>query len=216
MTLPSRNVANGAAATTEETLTLLVFRLAAQAFAVPVLQVSEILDPILRTPVPNAPPEIPALVNVRGTVVPLLDFRARIGLAPTSVSSGDAPLGSEPSFGDDHGIPATAPGHDKTLADVHTETPSETTAGTDTRFIVVDIAFENERQRLAVEVDAVETVIDVPASSVLAIPVLGAPWPRDMIRGAVRSEGGLIVVIEPGALCDTARMTDTPAQGESC
>ncbi|MEM6678434.1 MAG: chemotaxis protein CheW [Pseudomonadota bacterium] len=62
--------------------TLLIFRLAGEAFGVPVSEVDEIVDPIARTPVPNASFLAPALVNVRGAIAPLVDIRARLNLPP--------------------------------------------------------------------------------------------------------------------------------------
>ena len=51
-------------------------------FAIPVAQVQEILDlrPIAR--LPQAPPEIAGLIDVRGRSVAVVDFRAKLGLPP--------------------------------------------------------------------------------------------------------------------------------------
>ena len=61
---------------------LLVFRLDGEAFAVRVDSVHEVLDPADPTPVPGADPFAPGLVNVRGLVVPVLDIRRRLHMAP--------------------------------------------------------------------------------------------------------------------------------------
>lgn len=66
----------------------LIFRIAGEAFALSVDWVHEILDPIETTPVPNAASFAPALVNVRGAIVPLLDVRDRLRMPP-------APPGAE-------------------------------------------------------------------------------------------------------------------------
>lgn len=65
---------------------LLIFRLAEETFALPVESVHEILDPQDPTPVPNADPFSPGLINVRGVVVPVIDVRRRLGMAPASVT----------------------------------------------------------------------------------------------------------------------------------
>ncbi len=57
---------------------LLVFRLEGEAFGLSVDPVHEILDLPEITPVPNAGPFAPGLVNVRGVVVPVLDIRHRL------------------------------------------------------------------------------------------------------------------------------------------
>ena len=59
---------------------VLVFRLEGEAFAVSVGIVNEILDPQNPTPVPNADPFAPGVINVRGVVVPVVDVRRRLGM----------------------------------------------------------------------------------------------------------------------------------------
>ncbi|WP_410218028.1 chemotaxis protein CheW [Paracoccus sp. (in: a-proteobacteria)] len=62
---------------------VLIFRLLGEAFALSVSCVHEILDPIPVTDVPNAQSFAPALVNVRGAIVPLIDIRHRLDM-PTA------------------------------------------------------------------------------------------------------------------------------------
>jgi len=57
---------------------LLVFRLSGEAFALSVNTVFEILDSIPATRVPNAPYYVRDLINVRGTIAPMLDLRRRL------------------------------------------------------------------------------------------------------------------------------------------
>ncbi|MEL7172997.1 MAG: chemotaxis protein CheW, partial [Pseudomonadota bacterium] len=59
---------------------MLVFRIAGEAFAVPVSEVDEIVDPLGETKVPWAPCHAPSLVNVRGAIAPVVDIRSRLGL----------------------------------------------------------------------------------------------------------------------------------------
>ena len=59
---------------------LLVFRVEGEAFALPVDIVNEILDPQPPTPVPNADPFAPGVINVRGVVVPVVDIRLRLNM----------------------------------------------------------------------------------------------------------------------------------------
>ena len=65
---------------------LLVFRLSGEVFALAVTSVNEILDPMPRTEVPNAPAFAPALINVRGAVAPLIDIRQRLRMQPAPAS----------------------------------------------------------------------------------------------------------------------------------
>lgn len=57
---------------------VLIFRLSGDVFALPVSAVHEILDPIPMTLVPNATAFAPALINVRGSIAPLIDIRQRL------------------------------------------------------------------------------------------------------------------------------------------
>jgi purine-binding chemotaxis protein CheW len=67
---------------------VLTLRLADQFFALPVGSVGEIVEPVASTPVPGAPDLAPALANVRGSVIPVVDMRMRLGMA-------QRPLGHE-------------------------------------------------------------------------------------------------------------------------
>jgi purine-binding chemotaxis protein CheW len=57
----------------------LIFRIDGDVFAISVTYVHEILDPQDMTPVPNANPFAPNLINVRGAVVPVIDLHFRLG-----------------------------------------------------------------------------------------------------------------------------------------
>src|SRR5579872_2054251 len=58
-----------------------------ETFAVPVELVLEILAmrPLFR--VPEAPPHLAGLIDVRGQAVPVIDLRLKLGLAPRDVSA---------------------------------------------------------------------------------------------------------------------------------
>ena len=58
----------------------LTFRLQDETFAVEAETVREILDLVPITRVPNAPPFVGGLINVRGTVVPLADLRVAFAM----------------------------------------------------------------------------------------------------------------------------------------
>ena len=65
-----------------ETETLLTFKLEDQTFGISVGIVSEIIDPQKTTRVPNADALAPTLINVRGSIVPVVDVRYRLGMKP--------------------------------------------------------------------------------------------------------------------------------------
>lgn len=58
----------------------LAFRLAGEAYAVPVLVVREIIRLCPITPVAGMPPHVRGVINLRGRVIPLIDLRVRFGL----------------------------------------------------------------------------------------------------------------------------------------
>src|SRR2546422_331428 len=58
----------------------LTFRLGEEEYAVPILAVHEIKGQSAITPLPNAPPCIPGVMNLRGTIVPVVDLRTKFGL----------------------------------------------------------------------------------------------------------------------------------------
>jgi purine-binding chemotaxis protein CheW len=57
-------------------------------FAVPVETVLEILDMREMFRVPDAPPYLAGLIDVRGRSVPVIDLRVKLGLAPVAVTHG--------------------------------------------------------------------------------------------------------------------------------
>lgn len=72
------------------TLRLLLFRCGGQVLAVEAGVVREILAATVPTRIPGTPPSVLGLVNVRGTLVPVVDAAAAVGLtaqngAPTLV-----------------------------------------------------------------------------------------------------------------------------------
>lgn len=80
---------------------LLTFRLHSETLALDVARVHEIIDPLPMTRVPRTDPVAPGLINVRGSVVPVLDLRRRLGLNPVERTEDsrmivlDVPLGDE-------------------------------------------------------------------------------------------------------------------------
>lgn len=65
-------------------LPVLVFELAGQYFALPITHVREVLPRATLIPMPEAPASLLGLLRLRGTLLPVLDLRQRLGL-PASV-----------------------------------------------------------------------------------------------------------------------------------
>ncbi len=62
----------------------LTFRLAAEEYGIAILKVREIIGLLEITAVPQMPAYVKGVVNLRGTVVPVIDLRLKLGLEPTA------------------------------------------------------------------------------------------------------------------------------------
>lgn len=66
---------------------LIAFRTGGQEFCLDVQQVREIRGWTPTTPVPHAPEFVCGVINLRGTVMPVLDLGARFGFGPTEAGA---------------------------------------------------------------------------------------------------------------------------------
>lgn len=64
----------------------LTFHVAGEEYAVGILQVREIIEYGTVTKVPTMPEFVRGVINLRGSVVPVVDLAAKLGLPPTNVS----------------------------------------------------------------------------------------------------------------------------------
>lgn len=60
---------------------LVTFKIAHEEFGVDILKVQEIIRMLPITKVPNAPPFVEGVINLRGKVIPVIDMRKRFGMA---------------------------------------------------------------------------------------------------------------------------------------
>ena len=68
---------------------VVIFRLGAEEFGVPIMSVQEIVRvPEALTRVPKTPPFVEGVINLRGTVLPVIDQRSRLGLPTLARSEG--------------------------------------------------------------------------------------------------------------------------------
>ena len=58
----------------------LTFSLAHEEYGVDILKVQEIKGYVPTTKIPNAPPEVTGVLNLRGTIVPIVDLRLKFNL----------------------------------------------------------------------------------------------------------------------------------------
>jgi len=64
-----------------EVLELLAFRLADEEYAVDILMIREIIRLVDITRVPRRPSFVKGIISLRGTIIPVIDLRTRLGLA---------------------------------------------------------------------------------------------------------------------------------------
>lgn len=76
---------------TPELTQLVVFQLHEHEYALPAGRVVEVLRMVALTPVPEAPPWLPGVLNLRGVVIPVVDLRARLGM-PAAAYSLNTPI----------------------------------------------------------------------------------------------------------------------------
>jgi purine-binding chemotaxis protein CheW len=65
---------------TNSEVELLSFRLADQEYSVDIMSVREIRGWTRATPLPHAPPHVRGVINLRGTVLPVVDLSTRLGM----------------------------------------------------------------------------------------------------------------------------------------
>lgn len=71
---------------------LLAFRLDQHAFALPLAQAERALQAVAVTPLPQAPAIVRGIVNIGGSIVPIIDLRRRFGLPDRDIELADQML----------------------------------------------------------------------------------------------------------------------------
>jgi purine-binding chemotaxis protein CheW len=69
--------------------TLLVFDLGGQRFGIPLTSIREVVRIVTITQVPETPPIVEGVINLRGSLVPVVDIRARFKLPAKAVELSD-------------------------------------------------------------------------------------------------------------------------------
>lgn len=72
-----------------EFVQLVVFRLDAQRYALPLAVVGRIVRAVEVTPLPEAPAIVLGVIDVEGRILPVLNIRRRFGLAEKEITSSD-------------------------------------------------------------------------------------------------------------------------------
>ncbi|MCX7668446.1 MAG: chemotaxis protein CheW [Anaerolineae bacterium] len=148
----------------------LTFRLDAGEYALDIRDVIEVLGMVALKPMPQTQPWLAGLLNLRGRVVPVIDLRRRLGLAPRSYGldtpiivarQADRPVGL---IVDEATEVLTLPGHALTLPD----------ALTGAEHAVSTVARLNDRLILQLDLDRVcASVPGMPTGVVMQAGVEG-------------------------------------------
>ncbi len=65
----------------------LVFEIRGGAYGVDILQTQEVLKPIVATRIPNTTPEMLGVINLRGSIVPVIDLGKKFGYEFTTLTA---------------------------------------------------------------------------------------------------------------------------------
>ncbi|ATQ43601.1 chemotaxis protein CheW [Caulobacter mirabilis] len=73
--------------TTQDAVELISFEIGGQEFCIDISVVREIRGWSVATPMPQSPEFVHGIINLRGSIMPVIDLRARLGLGATEPSS---------------------------------------------------------------------------------------------------------------------------------
>lgn len=145
---------------------LLTFLIGQEEYGISILRVREIAEYRPLTPVPKTPPWMCGVMNLRGTVVPVVDLAAKLGLEQTRVSRRSC-------------------------------------------LVIVETEVDGESAVIAVMVDGVSRVVDIPRGDIQDPPPFGLEV--DFVPGLVRVDDVLIVLLDLQAILSDATLVDASA-----
>ena len=153
----------------------LTFMLGGETFAIGILAIKEIIEYGQLTEVPRMPASIRGVINLRGSVVPVIDLAARFGKQPTAVGRRTCivilEVHSDESEGDGH-------------------------------------------QVIGVMVDAVNEVLDIPATEIEPAPSFGAKIRADFIQGMGKVAGKFVILLNADRVLSVDEMAELAANGQ--
>jgi purine-binding chemotaxis protein CheW len=76
--------------TSGETLDIIAFRLRDQEFCVKTTTIREIRGWAPSTPIPHAPPDVVGVMNLRGSIIPIVDLAYKLGMKSTEADQRSA------------------------------------------------------------------------------------------------------------------------------
>ncbi|PWV97511.1 purine-binding chemotaxis protein CheW [Hoeflea marina] len=79
-----------AARTVGDSLEIIAFRLNSREFCVRTIAIREIRGWAPSTPIPHSPPEVVGVMNLRGSVIPIIDLARKLGIPSTEANERSA------------------------------------------------------------------------------------------------------------------------------
>jgi len=131
----------------------LTFMLSGETFAMGILAIKEIIEYSPVTEVPMMPASVRGVINLRGSVVPVVDLAVRFGRAAAPVTKR-------------------------------------------TCIVIIEVTARGERQDVGVVVDAVNAVLDIPASEIEPPPAFGTRIRTDFIQGMGRVNNRFVILLD--------------------
>lgn len=150
---------------------LLTFLVGGDEYGVSILRVREIAEYRPLTPVPMTRPWMRGVMNLRGTVVPVVDLGARLGLEPARVSKR-------------------------------------------TCLVIVEMETDGDEVVIAVMVDRVNRVVEVPSENIKEPPPFGLNV--DFVPGVVHAGDALIQMLDPTAVLSTTELLNLEDSLRGC
>jgi purine-binding chemotaxis protein CheW len=148
----ARAAFDGPTGATSDGTQFLTFELGQEEYGVPILNVQEIKGYAPVTPIPNTPAWVRGVMNLRGTIVPVIDLRLRLGMPATDYGTFTViivlAVGTKVV-----GAIVDAVSDVRTISDADIQTPPELAVGPDLRFID-GIARAADKLVILLDVDA--------------------------------------------------------------
>jgi purine-binding chemotaxis protein CheW len=161
----------------------LTFVLGGEVFALPILDVTEIMEFRSLTVVPMMPTFIRGVINLRGRVVPVVDLNARFDRGTTQIARRTGIIIVETSGRTDHGG-----GDGDGVGSVGVGSGGGGGGGGG--------GGDGDGGNMGIMVDAVNKVVHLSADDIEPPPAFGAGIRADFIAGMARYDGEFIIVLD--------------------
>jgi purine-binding chemotaxis protein CheW len=180
------------AAVMQETTQYLTFRLDDEVFALDISKVREVLDFTTITKVPRTPEFLRGVINLRGSVVPVLDLRLKFGMTKTEHTVNTCIIITEVAADGETVVIGTLADSVQEVMDLgpgHIEPAPKIGTKLDMRFIK-GMGKQNDRFLIILDIDRVfsaEEMSEVSASPEVAAPAALNERPGKDVECAPRS-----------------------------